>query len=88
MKVLALVDSDTYLVEVSHSEIEKVFDKYYGKLDKLKVGAKIDLSEGYEFRTDIKAACRAMQEAMEKFDLKRETLFQFAELIAKQKDGA
>ncbi len=81
MKVLGLAGGKTYLVEVSHNELEKVFDKYYGKLPELKVGSVVDLGEGYEFRSDIKRACDQMADAMKAFDSKRLTMLRFAEMI-------
>ncbi len=82
MKVIALVDGSTYLVQVGHSELEKVFDKYYNKLEKLKVGDQIDLGEGYNFRSDIKKACDDMRDAMKSFDSKRVTMLRFAEMVS------
>ena len=37
MKVIAKVDSDKYICEVDHAEIEKFMDLYYGKMKKLNV---------------------------------------------------
>ena len=34
MKIIGVQDSTTYLAIVEKVEIEKVFDKYYGKLEK------------------------------------------------------
>ena len=81
MKVIGLVNSSTYLVEVSHCEIEKVFDKYYNKLEKLNVGDALDLGDGYNFRVDIKNACNEMRDAMKAFDSKRVTMLRFAEMV-------
>jgi hypothetical protein len=38
-----------YIAIVSHSEIEKFFDLYYGKQPRLKVGDEINLGKGYDF---------------------------------------
>ena len=86
MKVLGLVNHDVYLVQVSHTELEKVFDKYYGKLDKLRVGNELDLGAGYNFRDDIKHACGEMRDAMKAFDSKRLSLLRFAELVGELPD--
>lgn len=91
MKIIGKANSDTYLVQVSHTELEKVFDKYYGKLPKLEVGQELDLGEGYNFRSDIQEACREMTGAMKAFDSKRLTMLRFAEMVGalpEQEGGA
>jgi len=86
MKILGLVNNDTYLVQVSHTEIEKVFNKYYNNLDKLKVGDELDLGAGYGFREDIKHACNEMRNAMKAFEANRMTLMRFANMVAELPD--
>jgi hypothetical protein len=54
MKVIGIVDNDTYLMQVSHTEIEKFMNMYYGKCPRLKVLESIDLSKGYDFAREIK----------------------------------
>jgi hypothetical protein len=54
MKVIGIVDHGHYLMQVSHSEIEKHLNLYYDKLKKLKVGDEVDLGKGYDFASDIK----------------------------------
>ena len=63
MKVIGKVDRETYLVQVSHSEIEKFLNLYYnGKLKELAVGDSVDLGKGYNYHQDIQ---RAMKETRE-----------------------
>ena len=56
MKVIGKVDSDTYLCQVSHREIEKFMDLYHGKRGRLEVGDAVDLSKGYDFYYATKVA--------------------------------
>ena len=57
MKVLGTTkDSQTYICEVSHSEIEKFLGLYYNKLATVKAGDVIDLGKGYDHASEIKQA--------------------------------
>jgi hypothetical protein len=58
MKVLALVDRETYLCEVKHKELEKFLNLYYGKLEALKVGSEVDFGKGHDFHDDAINAMR------------------------------
>ena len=82
MKVIGKADRDTYLVEVSHTELEKVADKYYGKLPELSVGQEFNIGAGYDFRRDIQSACRGMVDASTSFGTARESLMRFAVMVA------
>lgn len=82
MKVIGKGDRGTYLVEVSHTELEKVADKYYGKLDELKVGQEFNLGAGYDFRQDIKSACRQMVDASKSFGTAQSAMVRFAVMVA------
>jgi len=62
MKVIGIVDNDTYLMQVSHTEIEKFMNMYYGKCPRLKVGESIDLSKGYDFATQIKDSMKKTED--------------------------
>lgn len=64
MKILGISDSGgrQYICEVSHSEIEKFLNLYYGKLKALNVGQEVDLGKGYDYSTDIAAALQKTQE--------------------------
>lgn len=87
MKVIGKIDHETYLVQVSHSEIEKVTDKYYGGIaKKFEVGDRIDIAAGYDFRSDIRNACDSMLKAMHGFEKSREALTKFAIMVTELKD--
>jgi hypothetical protein len=66
MKVLGIAGGSysdkKYVVEVGHTEIEKLLDLYYGKKKPLEVGDEIDLAAGYEWDVKIGKALREMQE--------------------------
>lgn len=83
MKILGVGDSGEFIASVTRKEIEKVFDRYYGKLDlKIETGTVIDLGAGHDFRNDIKCACDTMKEAMKHFDTARATLMAFAIMVS------
>ena len=83
MKVIAKADSSTYLCEVSHSELEKFFNQYYGKMKQLNVGEQVNLGQGYDFSARIEDACKKMSEAMRGFESARSVMTAFAVAIAK-----
>jgi len=62
MKVIGKISSDKYICEVSHRELEKFLNKFYGKLDRLDIGDQIDLERGYDFADDIVLQFRKTQE--------------------------
>lgn len=74
-----------YIATVTHTELEKCFDKYYGKesLKEFKAGDEVDIAAGYNFRRDINEACRKMTEAMRSFDEAKKTLTEFAIMVSK-----
>lgn len=82
MKIIGEANSGHYVAIVSKDEIEKVFDKFYGKMPAIKVGDTINLAQGYEFRNDIQRVCDSMQESMKSFGQARATLQQFAMMVA------
>jgi len=82
MNVIGKTKED-YIVTVSHTELEKVADKYYGNMKRLEVGDKMNLGEGYDFSYQIKTACESMQAAMKKFEDARDTLMRFAIMVNK-----
>lgn len=55
MKVLGNA-KDSYICLVSHAELEKFLNLYYGGLQRLQVGQTIDLSTGYDYEKQIKDA--------------------------------
>ena len=78
MRIIGMQDSTTYLAIVEKVEIEKVFDKYFGKFGEVKVGDVIELSDGYNFREEIKRACNDMTQAFKAFEKAQSTLLRFA----------
>jgi hypothetical protein len=66
MKVIGKIDNSTYICEVSHTELEQYFDKYYNKMDKLRVGETIDLARGYDFKHEIDDALKDTKHFIEK----------------------
>lgn len=81
MRILGISADGNYIAEVTHTEVEKVFDKYYGKLDKLKPGQSIALDKGYDFRSEIQSACKGMTDANKNFGRAAETLQKFAIMV-------
>lgn len=66
MKVIGKIDSDVYICQVSHGEIEKFLNLYYGNLKHLSVGQEIDLGKGHDYHCQIRDAMRATRELVEK----------------------
>ena len=85
MKVIGLSGSD-YICQIGHTELEKLTDKYYGKLDKLGVGSEMNFGGGYDFRRDIQQACKGMVEAQKTFDASRTTMMKFAVMVSSLPD--
>lgn len=58
MKVIGLIEENRYICEVSHTEIEKFLNMYYGNenLNEMKVGTEINLGKGHDFMREIKSA--------------------------------
>lgn len=81
MKIIGIKDKDTYIAEVSHIELEKVFDKYYNKLNRLIVGESIDLEDGYDFTKRIKETCGEMVSASRAFERNFNHLLNFAHMV-------
>jgi hypothetical protein len=81
MRIIGKVNDDVYLAQVSHTELEKAADLYYGKMPKLRVGVTMDLAAGHDFRSEIKEACRSMLEAYKQFDRAQQTLLAFARMV-------
>lgn len=71
-----------YICQVGHTELEKLVDKYYGNLPKLKVGDTMDLGAGYNFRSDIRSACQGMTTAATNFESARLAMTKFAIMVA------
>lgn len=62
MKVIGTGHSGKYLCEVDHTELEKFLGQYYGNMKRLKIGDHVDLSRGYDFADEARAACKATEE--------------------------
>lgn len=62
MKVIGKINSESYICEVSHTEIEKFKNLYYNKLHTLKVGDSLDLGAGYDFYVDTVRALNKTEE--------------------------
>lgn len=87
MKVLGITESGSYICEVSHAELEKVLDKYYRRLEKLKPGQTVDIGAGHDFRNEIQGAAQSVLDAVTKFNSAKGTMTQFALMIARQADN-
>ena len=66
MKVIGKIAKDKYICEVSHIEIEKFLDQYYGKLKNLEVGSEIDMGKGYDFMLDTTSALKETKQFLNK----------------------
>lgn len=62
MKVIAKIDSDVYLCQVRHAEIEKYLGLYYNKMGTLKVGDEVDMGQGYNFFHQTQDALKKTEE--------------------------
>lgn len=82
MKILGKGEDKTYVALISHKEIEKIVEKYYGKLPDLKVNDDFPISCGHDFRDDIKTACNKMVDAMKAFEDAKNTLHTFALMVS------
>lgn len=70
MKVIGEAGTD-YICIVKHSEIEKFFNLYYNKFNRLKIGEEIDLGRGYEWSADIN---KAFENTKKFIETNRETI--------------
>ena len=61
MEVIATAERGVYICRISHIELEKFLDLYYGKLEHLKVGETIDLGKGHDFMEETKSALKDTQ---------------------------
>ena len=82
MKVIAKVSETKYVCEVTHDELEKFMNLYYGKMSRLTVGEEVNLGQGYDFSSRIESACKAMADSMRAFDSARGVMTSFAVAIA------
>ena len=81
MKVIGKAD-DMYICLVGHSELEKLTDKYYGKMKRLELGAEMNLGAGYDFRDEIMSACDGIVKGHDKFQAALDNITKFAVMVA------
>lgn len=74
--------ADGYICQVSHAELEKLTDNYYGKLKRLDEGSEMNLGAGYDFRADIKRACTDMVDASKSFERSQKSMMSFALMVS------
>lgn len=84
MKVIAKASEGNYICAVTHEELEKFLNQYYGNLAKLSVGQEVNLGQGYNFAARIERACSQMADAMKSFNDARATMTAYALAIASQ----
>ena len=84
MKIIAEQGSGMFIATVSRTEIEKLHDKYYGKgsLPQTSIGSEYDLGAGYDFRSEIKQACKDMVDASARFKRAQDAMIKFATMVA------
>lgn len=85
MKVIAKASESRYICEVSHEELEKFLNKYYGKLQKLSVGEEVNLGQGYDFASRIESACQKMVDASTAFGHAQGVMTDYAVAISLSK---
>ena len=88
MKILGEGEGGNYICEISHTEFEKVFNKYYGDLRKLSVGDEFNLGNGYDFRRDIQDVCKQMTDTIDSFRQVQDSLFAFAKVVGNITESA
>lgn len=88
MEIIGKINDGDFIAKVSKTEIEKVFDQYYGKLEtKLESGVKIDLGAGHDFREQIKRACKEMIDASNAFKTAQDQMLKFALMVSDLEGG-
>jgi len=88
VKIIGLDGNGNYVAVVDHSELEKVVNKYYGNLPRLKAGDDFPLGSGYDFKAGIQSVCEQMQRSMEAFERNAKTLSNFAAMVAELPEPA
>lgn len=61
MKVIGKGAGD-YICTVSHTELEKFMNLYYGSMKKLEIGDTFDFGKGHDFASEAKDAMRKTQD--------------------------
>ena len=85
MKIIGEDGNRGYIAVVSHMELEKLFDKYHGKLNNLTIGSEVNLGLGYDFAASIKSACSSMVDATKSFERNQSAILGFAAMVADKK---
>lgn len=88
-------EPDTFIVEISLLEIQKVankagYQRWTGECTKklLAPGSEYDIAAGHDFRGEIVEAAKAMATGHEKFAAATETMTRFVGLIQQQEPTA
>ena len=85
MKIIGEDGNRGYIAVVSHMELEKLFDKYHGQLNKLTIGSELNLGLGYDFSASIQQACTSMVDATKSFERNQASILGFAAMVANKK---
>ena len=77
MKIIGISKNhgEEYIAIVSHSEIEKFLNLYYGNQPRLKVGQEIDLGKGCDFHTKTLGALSETKKFIEQNKSVIDTIF-------------
>lgn len=88
MKIIAVVEArEKYIAEISHDELEKFMNKYYGNMKGLQVGSELDLGKGYDFLRETREVCSSVKDIVEKSSEYVKTMGDAIVLLAqKEKD--
>ena len=62
MKVIGKSGRDSYICEVTHTEIEKFMNLYYSNMKKFEVGDEVDLGKGYDFSVQTQNAMKKTED--------------------------
>lgn len=89
VKIIGSQGGGVFIATVTRCEIEKLHDKYYSKpsMPETNIGDEYDLSAGYDFRGEIKQACKDMTEAVARFKRAQDAMTRFASMVADMPDG-
>lgn len=89
MKIIAEQGNGMFIATVSRHEIEKLHDKYYAKdaIPKTVIGSEYDLGAGYDFRDEIKQACKDMVAASARFKKAQDAMIKFASMLVEFPNG-
>jgi len=86
MKILGEAKNRKYICEVSHQELEKFLNQYYGNLKSLSPGDEIDLGKGYNFLSETKSAVGKVQDFIESNKLIIEAIINGVNLMGRNEN--